>query len=340
MLAQDDLSSPTSSSSASDASAASPSYSVSVATTTTTDDGDRVPSVPATPSYAPESSDNGLATTSPAASPSNGLSSEPTPAPAPTSSVRPPSYSAELSQATTGQLPAVTGGPISAPSIDVPTPPVEPTVQPLIGPPAPGELASPAAYPLPGATPDPRHRRPERQRGAEGKRPSPEGRWIGHRLRHIGPWSVVKVAALFYLCLFLSFVVASVLLWNVGRSTETIDQFEGFVTRLGAYGTCTPEGELDPGTAFERDDDCPDGEVLIEGFKLEDGVLFRVLFFGGVVIVVGGTIGTTLLVVLFNLLNDVTGGIRYTTVREPSPAAAGGPSGGPPSRSPRHQSRR
>jgi hypothetical protein len=158
---------------------------------------------------------------------------------------------------------------------------------------------------------------------------------VGHRLRHIGPWSVLKVSALFFFCLFLTFVVAIVLLWNVGRSTETIDQFEGFVTRLGAYGTCTPEGELEPGTAFERDDDCPDGEVLVDGFKLQDATLFRVVFFGGVVIVVGGTVLTLLLTVLFNLLNDVTGGIRYTTIREP-----GGSPPSRPSRSPRHQARR
>jgi hypothetical protein len=194
----------------------------------------------------------------------------------------------------------------------------------------------------PGLAPQRRERPLRKRRVTEGRRPAPDGRWVGHRLRHIGPWSVLKVASLFFFCLFLTFVVAIVLLWNVGRSTETIDQFEGFVTRLGAYGTCTPEGELEPGTAFERDDDCPDGEVLIDGFKLQDGTLFRVVFFGGVIIVVGGTVGTVLLTVLFNLLNDVTGGIRYTTIREPaggSPPARSSRSSRS-SRSPRHQARR
>jgi hypothetical protein len=264
------------------------------------------------------------------------LSDDPPPA-----SVRPSAYSQEMGQATTQQQPALTEASAAAVLAEAPASPADPTAQPIVGPPAPGETAPSLGYPMPGAAPGaPQHRERSGRSAAEGKRPSPEGRWIGHRLRHIGPWSVVKVAALFYFCLFLTFVVASVLLWNVGRSTETIDQFEGFVTRLGAYGTCTPEGELDSGTAFERDDDCPDGEVLIDGFKLQDGVLFRVLFFGGVVIVVGGTVGTTLLVVLFNLLNDVTGGIRYTTVREPAAATAGGSPGGKPSRSPRHQKQR
>jgi hypothetical protein len=228
--------------------------------------------------------------------------------------------------------------PLFAPHVDIPAPAPVPS-PPFIGPPEPDELARPLGYPVPGTAPGlpPRRERPPRKRRvAEAKRAAPEGRWIGHRLRHIGPWSVLKVASLFFFCLFLTFVVAIVLLWNVGRSTETIDQFEGFVTRLGAYGTCTPEGDLKPGTAFERDDDCPDGEVLIDGFKLQDATLFRVVFFGGVIIVVGGTLGTVLLIVLFNLLNDVTGGIRYTTIREP----VGGSPPSRSSRSPRHQARR
>jgi hypothetical protein len=143
---------------------------------------------------------------------------------------------------------------------------------------------------------------------------------VGHRLRHISPWSVFKVAGLFYVCLFLTLLVAGVLLWNIGRTTETIDQFEGFVTRLGAYGRCVPEDDLDPGTDFERDDDCPDGRVLVDGFKFDDGTLFRTALFGGVVLVLAGTAGTLLLTVLLNLLSEVTGGVRYTTVREPPSA--------------------
>jgi hypothetical protein len=324
---------------------------------TTTDGGVVVaaPEAESTPAV-PEADDRSVSETSssPASSPSSSSSSS---SRTDDGTVTPPVFDPPS---------APRSEPLLAPHVDMsattaPTPTAPPLVgppvptpgaPPLIGPPAPDELARPLGYPAPGPAgpggpggplPGPglpprrdRQARQPRKRRVEGKRPVPEGRWIGHRLRHIGPWSVVKVAALFYFCLFLTFVVAIVLLWNVGRSTETIDQFEGFVTRLGAYGTCTPEGDLKPGTAFERDDDCPDGEVLIDGFKLQDATLFRVVFFGGVIIVVGGTLSTVLLTVLFNLLNDVTGGIRYTTIREPV-------GGSPPersSRSPRHQARR
>jgi hypothetical protein len=216
--------------------------------------------------------------------------------------------------------------------------PLGPPAPPFIGPPAPDELARPLGYPAPGTGPGQpawrRERQPRRRRADEDERPERQGRWVAHRLRHVGPWSVFKVAALFFTCLFLTFVVAIVLLWNVGRSTETIDQFESFVTRLGAYGHCTPEGDLDPGTAFERNTDCPKGEVLVDGFKLQDATLFRVVFFGGVVLVVGGTLAIVLLTVLFNLLNDVTGGLRYTTIREPARPQPRS------SRSPGHRSRR
>lgn len=164
-----------------------------------------------------------------------------------------------------------------------------------------------------------RWRRPGRTRAAR-PRKSSEGRWVNYRVRTVGPMSVLRLAGLFYLCIWLALVVAGLVLWNVGRSTETIDQFEGFITRLGAYGECVPEDSLDPGTDFDRDDDCPDGSVLVDGFKFDDGILFRAFFFGGVVLVIGGTLLTTLVVMLYNLLSEVTGGVRYTATREPRSA--------------------
>lgn len=137
-----------------------------------------------------------------------------------------------------------------------------------------------------------------------------------------------KVVVLFYFCVFLMFMVAGVLLWRIGRSTETIDQFEGLVTRLGAYGQCVPEAEVEPGTDFETDEDCPEGEVIIDGFKFNDGTLFRAALFAGGIFVVAGTAITVLLTILLNLLNDVTGGVRYVTIREPTPESGASPPDG------------
>ncbi|HKA83265.1 MAG TPA: DUF3566 domain-containing protein [Acidimicrobiales bacterium] len=145
---------------------------------------------------------------------------------------------------------------------------------------------------------------------------------VRQRLWSIDPWSVFKVSVLFYICVCLIVVVAGTLLWNVGRSVGTIDDVESFVTRMGAYGTCTLKAEVPAGTEFEEDDDCAEGEVLVGGFKFDDGTLFRVAAIGGGILVVAGSIGNVLMVVLLNLLNELTGGLRYTIVKEPIPRPA------------------
>jgi hypothetical protein len=161
--------------------------------------------------------------------------------------------------------------------------------------------------------------RPRRAR----KRKARRGLRLRQRLWSIDPWSVFKVSALFYICVCLIVVVAGTLLWNVGRSVGTIDDIEGFVTRMGAYGTCTLKAEVPAGTEFENDDDCAEGDVLVGGYKFDDGTLFRVAAIGGGILVVAGSIGNVLMVVLLNLLNELTGGLRYTIVKEPIPGPPG-----------------
>ena len=157
-----------------------------------------------------------------------------------------------------------------------------------------------------------------------GKRKARRGLRVRQRLWSIDPWSVFKLSTLFYICLCGILLVAGTLLWNVGRSVGTIDDIESFVTRMGAYGTCTLKAEVPAGTPFEEDDDCAEGEVLVGGYKFDDGTMFRMAAIGGGILVVAGSIGNVLMVVLVNLLNELTGGLRYTIVKEPIPRPAGG----------------
>ena len=84
------------------------------------------------------------------------------------------------------------------------------------------------------------------------------------------------------------------------------------------------------GTEFEEDDDkCDEGEVLVGGFVLDDGTLFRAAAIGGTILVVAGSIGNVLLTVLLNLLNELTGGLRHTVIREPVARPPEGPEPGP-----------
>jgi hypothetical protein len=189
---------------------------------------------------------------------------------------------------------------------------------------------------------EPALRRRVRGRHASGRpsrrdRAAKRGLRVDQRLWSIDPWSVFKISALFYFCLGLMILVAGTLLYNAGRSVGTIDQFESFVTRMGAYGDCTPTAEVPEGTAFQEDEDkCDEGQVLVGGFVLDDGLLFRAAAIGGTILVVAGSIGNVLLTILLNLLNEVTGGLRHTVIREPvqRPPGAGPdrPSGPPGAR--------
>jgi Transmembrane domain of unknown function (DUF3566) len=176
-------------------------------------------------------------------------------------------------------------------------------------PPAPGLAGGPDGAGAPGAR---RSRR--RLTGGRGR----EGRRIRQRLWAIDPWSVFKISVMFYACMFVVVLVAGTVLWNVGRSSGVIDEFEGFVTQLGAYGECVAEEEVAAGTEFVSDDDCPDGTVRVDSFVLDDGVVFKSTLIAAAVIAITGSAANVLMVVLLNLITEVSGGLKYTIIREPT----------------------
>lgn len=106
-------------------------------------------------------------------------------------------------------------------------------------------------------------------------------------IRHIEPWSVFKLSLLFYLCLFIVFMVAGTLMWNLATTAGTIDNVLNFLNDLGG------------------------GELTIEA-----RVIFRAALYGGLVMVIAGSLFNVLLVVLVNLISDLVGGIRVTVIEE------------------------
>jgi len=190
---------------------------------------------------------------------------------------------------------------------------------PIVVPSAP-TASTPAAYPGEGNDDRPLYDRPSpRPRHRQNRSAEPgEVRYVTHRLRHLSLWSVFKLAGLLYVCLFFALLVATVLLWNVGRATGAVDQVESFISGVGSYGECVPEEGLEPGTEFDRDEDCKQGNVRIGMFELKGGIVFRSALFGGLVFVFAATGATVLVTILFNLLNEITGGVRYTLIREPN----------------------
>jgi transmembrane protein DUF3566 len=133
--------------------------------------------------------------------------------------------------------------------------------------------------------------------GARAPRPSYRDRRVAGRLRarkvrrlvrHVEPWSVLKISLLFYFCLWVILLIAGVILWSFAVGSGTIDNVENFVTELFA----------------------------LKSFEFNGDAIFRAGAIGGLVLVVAGSGFTVLMAVLFNLISDVTGGVRFTVVEE------------------------
>jgi Transmembrane domain of unknown function (DUF3566) len=178
------------------------------------------------------------------------------------------------------------------------------------------------------------------------KRQKVRARKVRRIVRHVEPWSVLKVSVLFFLSIFLIICVASAVLWNTARSAGAIDDVESFITSLG-FGNCEGDGATtdtttpttisgaDPqlggstttvpvveatedelSTIPDEDGKCAEGQRLVGGFKFEDERIFQSFALGGIVLVLSGAAFSVVLALLFNLISDLTGGVRVTVLEE------------------------
>ena len=173
-------------------------------------------------------------------------------------------------------------------------------------------------------------------------------------VRHIEPSSVLKISLLFYSALFLIVCVASAVLWAGARAAGTVDNLESFITSVGGFGNCepiegaapltsttqpgaistAPAGQVtttvpEPAGTTGKDGDCRPGEELVGEFKFEDVRIFEAFALGGAVLVLAGSAGNVVMVLLFNLMSDLTGGVRVTVLEEDGRARGTRPSGSP-----------
>ncbi|MFL6205249.1 MAG: DUF3566 domain-containing protein [Acidimicrobiales bacterium] len=180
--------------------------------------------------------------------------------------------------------------------------------------------------------------------------PKVRARKVHRVVRHIEPWSVLKVSVLFFTSIFLIICVASALLWNAGRSAGVIDDVESFITSLG-FGNCEDiQGDDAPDTSStettisgggaqvgagtsttatvaeqpqderstipDEEGKCGEGQRLVGGFKFEDARIFESFALGGIVLVLSGAAFSVVMALLFNLISDLTGGVRVTVLHE------------------------
>lgn len=113
-------------------------------------------------------------------------------------------------------------------------------------------------------------------------------RKVRRLVRHIEPWSVLKVGLLFNFCMWIVIMVAGVLLWNAAETAGTISDIEQFAEEIFA----------------------------LEEFAFEGEQIFRAVALGGLVLAVAATGFMVLIAILLNLISDLTGGVRVTVVEE------------------------
>jgi Transmembrane domain of unknown function (DUF3566) len=99
-------------------------------------------------------------------------------------------------------------------------------------------------------------------------------------VRRLDPWSVLKFSLLFYFCLLLVGILAFAAIWFVLANMGVFESIQNFAGQ------------------FNR-------EVPIQA-----GPIFRWFVLLGLVGVVVWTLATVLITLLFNLVNDITGGVE------------------------------
>ena len=134
-----------------------------------------------------------------------------------------------------------------------------------------------------------------------------------HRVvRHLDIWSVAKVATVFALCGYLVSMISGYLLWQAADRVGTIEGIEGFFEDAGGY----------------------------DSFEVLGDVVFRAAAVAGLLLTALWIFGAVLGALLFNLISDLTGGIRLTVIDEDlivaparrptgAPRDAAGPPNGP-----------
>jgi hypothetical protein len=115
-----------------------------------------------------------------------------------------------------------------------------------------------------------------------------EARKVRRLVRHIDPWSILKLAVLVSLCMWFITMIASVILWTVAQSSGTISSIENFVN-----------------SSLQLQDWKLDGEFLFRQF----GLITLLLFLGFAASIVVASL-------VFNLISDIIGGVWISVIEE------------------------
>ncbi|MGI8778519.1 MAG: DUF3566 domain-containing protein [Acidimicrobiales bacterium] len=123
-------------------------------------------------------------------------------------------------------------------------------------------------------------------------------------VRKVDAWSVLKISVVFYVAVYFMLLVAAVLLWTAATATGLRGNIEKVVADLIASGK----------------------------FHFVGSELLQAGAIGGAVLVVLGTAANVMLVVLYNLISDLVGGLVIVVEAGPGrePALRSGTEPAPP----------
>jgi hypothetical protein len=107
-------------------------------------------------------------------------------------------------------------------------------------------------------------------------------------VRHLDIWTVAKVSFVFYVLFFGAVVLASVMLWYIANAVGAIQSIEKSVRTL-----------------FD-----------LSKFTLHPSEVAVYTSAGGGVLAIVGTLGNILAALMYNLISDLVGGIRFQVVDE------------------------
>jgi hypothetical protein len=121
-----------------------------------------------------------------------------------------------------------------------------------------------------------------------GGRPKLKARKVRRVVRHVDPWSVLRFSILFHVVIFGALLLSAVLVWNAAELAGVVENLESLIAELGS----------------------------LEEFVIDESAVFRAAVVGAAMMTLASSVLLVLLGVVFNLISDLTGGIRFTVIEE------------------------
>jgi hypothetical protein len=129
-----------------------------------------------------------------------------------------------------------------------------------------------------------------------------EARKVRRLVRHVDPWSMLKLAVLVALCMWLIVMIAAVVLWTVARNAGTIANVENFVNST----------------------------LSLQDWRLDGDFIFRQFGLITLLLALGFAAATVVASLVFNLISDIIGGVWVSVIEEETARpVAESKSGGP-----------